>query len=79
MDSQEVMADPHLWERGMITTVDQQQRGPMDMIGCPIKLDDSPVEITPAPLLGQHTEEILAQFLGYDAAQAEKLKADGVV
>ncbi|HJN87314.1 MAG: CoA transferase [Dehalococcoidia bacterium] len=79
MDSAEVMADPHLWERGMITTVEQQKRGPMDMIGCPIKLDDSPVEITPAPLLGQHTEEILAQFLGYDASQAEQLKSDGVV
>jgi crotonobetainyl-CoA:carnitine CoA-transferase CaiB-like acyl-CoA transferase len=37
------------------------------------------VEITPAPLLGQHTEEILAQFLGYDASQAEQLKSDGVV
>ena len=79
LDSAEVMADPHLRERGMITTVDQPKRGPVDMIGCPIRLDDSPVEITAAPLLGQHTEEILAQFLNYDAAQAEQLKTEGIV
>ncbi|MDP6495609.1 MAG: CoA transferase, partial [Dehalococcoidia bacterium] len=79
LDSQEVISDPHLREREMITTVEQHKRGPMDMIGCPVKLDDSPVEVTAAPLLGQDTEEILAQFLGYGSAQVEQLRAEGVV
>jgi formyl-CoA transferase len=79
LDSQEIMSDPHLRERGMITTVEQHQRGPMDMIGCPVQLEDSPVELTPAPLLGQHTDEILAQFLDYDSTQVERLRTEGVV
>ncbi|MDP6549867.1 MAG: CoA transferase [Dehalococcoidia bacterium] len=79
LNSLEVMADPHLRARGMITTVDQHGRGPMDMIGCPIQWEDSPVEITAAPTLGQHTEEILAQFLDYDAAQVEQLRTEGVI
>ncbi len=79
LDSQEVMSDPHLRERGMITTVEQHKRGPMDMIGCPVQLEDSPVDVTAAPLLGQHTEEILAQLLDYDSAQVEQLRTEGVV
>jgi len=49
------------------------------MIGCPIQWEDSPVEITAAPTLGQHTEEILAQFLDYDSAQVEQLRTEGVI
>ena len=78
-DSLEVMSDPHLRERNMITTVEQHKIGPMDMIGCPINLEDSPVEITAAPLLGQDTEEVLAQFLDYDSAQVKQLRTEGVV
>ncbi len=63
----------------MITTVEQHKRGPMDMIACPIKWEDSPVEVTAAPLLGQHTEEILAQFLDYGSKQVDQLQAEGVV
>ncbi len=79
LDSREVMADPHLRARGMVTTVEQQKRGPVEMIGCPIQWGDSPVEISAAPLLGQHTEEILAQFLGYDAKQVKQLRTEGVI
>ncbi|MEK7777174.1 MAG: CoA transferase [Chloroflexota bacterium] len=79
LDSKEVLSDPHLRARGMITTVEQHKRGPVDMIGCPIQWGDAPVEISAAPLLGQHTDEILAQFLGYDSTQAKELKTEGVV
>jgi formyl-CoA transferase len=78
-DSQEVISDPHLRQRNMITAVEQHKRGPMDMIGCPVKLEHSSVEVTAAPLLSQHTEEILAQFLGYDTAQVEQLRTEGVI
>jgi len=79
LDSMEVMSDPHLRQRNMITTVEQHKKGPMDMIGCPIKLEDSPVEVTAAPLLGQDTEEVLAQFLEYDSTQVEQLRTEGVI
>ncbi|HEX2605310.1 MAG TPA: formyl-CoA transferase, partial [Oxalicibacterium sp.] len=47
-------------------------------VGNPIKLSDSPTEVTRSPLLGEHNEEVLAQ-LGYNAAQIAELRADGVI
>jgi crotonobetainyl-CoA:carnitine CoA-transferase CaiB-like acyl-CoA transferase len=49
------------------------------MPGSPIQLSASPREYTPAPLLGQHTDEVLASWMGYDQAQVEQLRAQGIV
>ena len=77
-DTGDILADPHLREREMIVEVEHPIRGRFMTVGCPIKLSGSPVEMKLAPILGQHTEEILAE-VGYDAAQALQLKEDGVV
>jgi formyl-CoA transferase len=42
-------------------------------------LSDSPVEYRRAPLLGEHNEELLKELMGYDAAQVENLRAEGVI
>jgi crotonobetainyl-CoA:carnitine CoA-transferase CaiB-like acyl-CoA transferase len=42
-------------------------------------MSESPREYTPAPLLGQHTQEVLSSWLGYDAAQVEQLRVQGIV
>jgi formyl-CoA transferase len=47
-------------------------------VGNPIKLSDSPTEVVRSPLLGEHTDEILAQ-LGYTNERIESLRADGVI
>jgi formyl-CoA transferase len=47
-------------------------------VGNPIKLSASPTAITPAPLLGQHREEILKE-LGYDEAEIRALEKDGAI
>ena len=78
-DTAEVLHDPHLRQREMVTMVDQHQRGPMPMLGCPIKLEDSPVEVKPAPRLGQHSEEVLCELLGYASHEVECLRAEGVI
>jgi formyl-CoA transferase len=75
----EVMHDPHMIERGMIAEVTHPVAGTFAMPGCPIRLEDSPVELQPAPLLGQHNEEIYGAWLGYTAAEVQQLKARGVV
>ena len=47
-------------------------------VGNPIKMSDSPTEVTRSPLLGEHTDEVLAQ-LGYAAEEVAALRGSGVV
>jgi formyl-CoA transferase len=78
LDTGEVLADPHLRARDMIVEVAHPGRGRYVTVGNPIKLSDSPTAIGPAPLLGQHREEVLRE-LGYDDAVIKTLIEQGVV
>ena len=79
LDTGELLANPHLLERGMMVPVDYPQRGHFTMPGNPVHLSDSPTEVTPAPLLGEHTAEVLAALLGQTPADLEALRADRVI
>jgi formyl-CoA transferase len=77
LDTQELMEDPHLRARGMFTDIDHATRGKMSMPGWPVKMSDSTVPVTAAPLLGEQTAEVLVDWLGMDEAQiAEYAKAN---
>jgi formyl-CoA transferase len=78
LDTGEVLSDPHLQARDMIVEVEHPVRGRYLTVGNPIKLSASPTAITPAPLLGQHREEILKE-LGYDEAEISALEKDGAI
>ena len=78
-DTGEVLADPHLKERQMILDLDYPTRGAYQTVGCPVKLSDSPAEVTRPPLLGEHTAELLGALCGVDTAGVSRLKDDGVV
>jgi formyl-CoA transferase len=78
LDTGEVLDDPHLRERDMIIDVEHPVRGRYVTVGNPIKLSASPTTIGPAPLLGQHRHDILAE-LGYSEADITALEKDGAV
>ena len=64
LDTQEISEDQHLRKRGMFATIEHPVRGPMTIPGWPVKMSDSQVPVRCSPLLGQHTEEVLSEWLG---------------
>ena len=61
-DYAEVFADEHTQAREMEVTVEHPVEGTIRALGIPVKLSDTPGAVRrPAPLLGQHTEEILRE------------------
>jgi crotonobetainyl-CoA:carnitine CoA-transferase CaiB-like acyl-CoA transferase len=64
----------------MIVDLEHPKAGPIRVTGLPLKLSDTPGEIhSPPPLLGQHTEEVLADWLKIGASEVEGLRQEGVV
>ena len=79
LDTADLVEDEHLKVREMIVDVPHPQRGSFKTVGCPLKLSDSPVEIVASPLMGEHTAEVLAEVMGYDQEQVEKLRQEQVI
>lgn len=70
-----VLEDPQVLAREMIVEVDHSKAGKVKMPGIPIKLSETPGAIkTAAPILGQHTEDILKEILSMDNEEIEELK-----
>lgn len=79
-DTTEVLDDPHLKARDMIVDVREPVSGkPYRTVGCPIKLSDSPVQVTNPPKLGEQTSALLAELCGVSAEDLRRLKESGVV
>jgi formyl-CoA transferase len=79
LDTAEVLADPHLRERGTVFDLDHPTRGTYSMIGSPLRLSDSRFAASPAPLLGEHTEAVLTSLAGYTAEEVGQLREKGVI
>jgi formyl-CoA transferase len=77
MSTADLVDDEHVRLREMIVELDHPERGPWFNLGCPIKLSDSPVEVERSPLLGEHTQDILEEVLGFDAAEIARLREAG--
>ena len=76
----EAFAEPQAAARAMIETVDHPVIGALKLVGMPYKFSDTPATVRlPPPLLGEHTDEILAAELGLDAAAIAGLRAGGVI
>jgi formyl-CoA transferase len=77
MSTEDLANDEHVRGREMWVELDHPQRGQWWNVGMPIKLSDSPAEIRRSPTLGEHTDEILQQVLGYEKEKIAKLKSAG--
>jgi crotonobetainyl-CoA:carnitine CoA-transferase CaiB-like acyl-CoA transferase len=71
----EVAKDPHLWEREMLVKMKDPIAGEMYVPGATIKLSRTPARVGMVPTPGQHTNEVLSEILGYDAAKLSALRA----
>ena len=76
----EVFADPQVNARGMVDEWTHPLQPDLRLVASPMKLSETPVRRElPPPLLGQHTDEVLAGVLGWDAARIEGLRNEGVI
>jgi formyl-CoA transferase len=78
LSMKEIAEEPGLRASGTVVEVDHPTRGKYLTVGNPIKMSDSPTDITRSPLLGEHTDEILGQ-LGYSAQDIAAMRAERVV
>jgi crotonobetainyl-CoA:carnitine CoA-transferase CaiB-like acyl-CoA transferase len=77
----EVFADPQVEARGVVVHMPHAgtPRG-VDVIANPVRLSETPPDYRlPPPLLGQHTDEVLGERLGFDAAKLAALRRNGVI
>jgi crotonobetainyl-CoA:carnitine CoA-transferase CaiB-like acyl-CoA transferase len=76
----EAVAAPEPRARGMIQTVEHPTAGRYQTVGSPLRLSDTPVRAAgPAPTLGEHTDAVLREVLGYDRDRIAALRAGGAI
>ncbi len=76
----EVLNDPQLHARDMIQDLEHAVAGAIKVLGVPIKLSATPGEVrTPPPSLGQHTDRILKEDVGFDDGTIASLRTDRVI
>jgi formyl-CoA transferase len=78
LSTKELIEDETLEQLGSVVEVDHPDRGRFKTVGCPLRLSDSPVEVARPPLLGEHTDEVLAS-LGYLPDQINELREAGAI
>jgi formyl-CoA transferase len=78
LSMKDIYEDKSLYAREMLVELDHPTRGRYVQVGMPINLSDSPVEHKRAPLLGEHTDEVL-KWLGHSEAEIAAMKQEGAV
>ncbi|MEW5881703.1 MAG: CoA transferase [Pseudomonadota bacterium] len=75
----EALSHPQTLARGMVVDLEHPQAGPTRALGCPLHFSETPTSIDrPAPLLGEHTREVLRE-VGYSDAEIDSLAAQGAI
>lgn len=79
-DLAEVVADPNLWERGMLQRLEHPELGEVVAPHSPIRFGDGKRgDLRPSPSLGQHNRQVLGELLGLDDRSIDELIAEGVI
>jgi crotonobetainyl-CoA:carnitine CoA-transferase CaiB-like acyl-CoA transferase len=67
----------------MIIDLDHPVKGPIKVIGCPLKFYNESgalqVDVLPAPAIGQHNDDVYTNLLDYSPAELERFRAEGVI
>jgi len=79
LSMKEIAEEKSLRDTGTVVEVDHPTRGKYLTVGNPVKMSDSITEVKRSPLLGEHTEEILTQVLGYSTEELAEIKASGAI
>lgn len=79
LSMKEIAEDRSLYETGTLVEVEHPTRGSYLTVGNPIKLSDSPTEVTRSPLLGEHTDEILRDVLGFSEREIMDIRDSGAI
>jgi formyl-CoA transferase/CoA:oxalate CoA-transferase len=76
----EIFVDPQVLHRNMLVEIEHPRADKIKQIGIPIKFSETTGEIrTPPPLLGEHTEEVLRDILGYSTEKINQLREEGLI
>jgi formyl-CoA transferase/CoA:oxalate CoA-transferase len=76
----QVVQHPQVAARGALVEVAHPRAGKVRMVGAPVRLSETPGSVrTPAPMLGEHTDQVLRELLGLDARAIGALRASGAI
>ena len=75
---EDVFNDPHLMARNYFVEIDHPYTGPLRYPGAQFKMSETPHRVGRAPLLGEHTDEVLGE-LGYKNEDVARLRAQGAI
>ena len=76
----QIIRDPHILERDIVAEIEHPAAGPLKLYGVGLKLSLTPGRVRmPAPMLGQHNEEIYSGLLGLRAEKIAQLKEKGII
>ena len=78
-DTAELFTDEHLLDRDFIKTINHREYGQVKLLGWPARMSESEVAPIASPLLGEHTDEVIEQDLGFTANQMAALREEGVL
>lgn len=80
LDTGDIIADEALFASGMLNRVDHPTRGEIVLTGWPVRMGASPApDVASPPLLGEHSADILKEYLGMERDEVATLRAAGVV
>ncbi|MDJ0852937.1 MAG: CoA transferase [Myxococcota bacterium] len=79
LDTKDLYDDPHLEERGFVQTLEHPEHGKVRLLGWAPRMSGSAVPLERAPLLGEHTDEVLAAEVGASTEEVQKLREAGVI
>ncbi len=79
-DIAQVFEEPQVKARGVKIELDHAAAGKLPLVASPMRFSGTPLEYRlPPPLLGEHTDQILKEFLKLNETEVAKLRADGIV